>query len=61
MSKVQRTGSVIFDSQIKMHTGTGEKNVGLAHEFKDHLEEGHRQNGAIDQGKSREISWKENG
>ena len=48
MSKVQLPGSVIFDSQIKIHTGTENKDVSLAQEFKDHLEEEHRQNGAID-------------
>ena len=52
MSKVQIPGSVIFDSQIKMHTGTEDKYVSLANEFKDHLEEEHRQNFAIDQEKS---------
>ena len=50
MSKVQLYGSVIFYSQIKKHTGTENKNVSLAKEFKDHLEGGLRQNGAIDQG-----------
>ena len=49
MSKVQLPGLVSFDSQIKMHIGTENKDVGLAKEFKDHLEGGHRQNGAIDQ------------
>ena len=51
MSKVQLPGSVRFDSQIKMHTGTENKDVSLAKEFKDHLEGRHRQNGANDQGK----------
>ena len=55
MSKVQLPGSVIFDSQIKMHTGTENKDVSLAKEFVDHLEVEYRQNGAIDQGKSRKI------
>ena len=55
MSKVQLTGSVRFDSQIKIHTGTENKDVSLAKEFKDHLEWEHRQNDAIDQGKSRKI------
>ena len=63
ISKVQLTGSVRFDSQIKMHTGTENKDVSLAHEFKNHLEEEYRQNGAIDQGKSRkrfmERKWTE--
>ena len=53
MSKVQLPGSVIFDSQIKMRTGTENKDVGLSHELKNNLEEEHRQNGAIDQGKPR--------
>ena len=53
MSKVQLPESGRFDSQIKMHTGTENKDVILAKEFKDHLEGEHRQNGAIDQGKSR--------
>ena len=30
MSKVQFLGSVIFDSQIKMHTGTEKKDVSLS-------------------------------
>ena len=61
MSRVQLPGSVIFDSQIKMHTGTEKKDVSLAKEFKDHLECEHHQNGAIDQGKSRIRFMKENG
>ena len=63
MSKVQLPGSVRFDSQIKIHTGTENKDVSLAHEFKNHLEKEHRQNGAIDQVKSikrfMEIKWTE--
>ena len=58
MSKVQLTGSVIFDSQIKIHTGTENKDLSLSKEFKDHLEGEHRQNGAIDQGKSRKVFMK---
>ena len=53
MSRVKIPGSVKFDSQIKIHTGTENKDVSLAKEFKNHLEGGHRQNGAIDQVKSR--------
>ena len=49
MSKVQLPGSVRFDSQIKMHTGTENKDVSLSKEFKDFLEREHRQNGVIDQ------------
>ena len=58
MSKVQIPGSIRFDSQIKIHTGTENKYVSLAQEFKDHLESEHRQNGAIDQGKSGKIFMK---
>ena len=53
MPKVQISGSFIFDAHIKMHTGTENKDVSLAKEFKNHLEKEHRQNGAIDQGKPR--------
>ena len=53
MSKVQLPGSVRFDSQIKIHTGTEKKDVSLAREFKNHLEGEHRKNGVIDQEKSR--------
>ena len=58
MSKVQLPGSFRFDSQIKIYIGTENKDVSLAHEFKDHLEGEHRQNGAIDQGKSRKRFMK---
>ena len=51
MSKVQLPVSTRFDSQIKIHTGTENKDVSLAREFKDHLEGEHRKNGVIDQGK----------
>ena len=53
MSKVQLPGSIRFDSQIKIHTGTEKKDLSLARESKNHLEGEHRQNGVIDQGKSR--------
>ena len=39
ISKVQLPGSVRFDSQIKMHTGTEIKDVSLAQEIKNILEE----------------------
>ena len=55
LSKVQLHGSIRFDSQIKIHTGTEKKDVSLAREFKDHLEGKHRKNGFIDQGKPRKI------
>ena len=38
MSKVQLPGSIIFDSQIEIHTGTENKDVSLAQEIKEHLE-----------------------
>ena len=38
ISKVQLTGSIRFDSQIKIHTGTENKHVSLAKELKDHME-----------------------
>ena len=53
MSKVLLPGLVRFDSQIKMHTVTENKDLSLAHELKYHLEGEHRKNGVIDQGKSR--------
>ena len=63
MFKVKLTWSVIFDSQFKMHTGTENKDVSLAHEFKYHLEKDHGQNCAIDQMKPgkrfMEIKWTE--
>ena len=58
MFKFQLPGSLRFDSQIKMHTGTENKDVSLAQEFKDHLDEEHRQKGAIDQRKSKNIFTK---
>ena len=51
MSTVQLPGSVRFDSQIKMHTGTEKYDVSLAQEFKEHLEKEHYKDVAIDQGK----------
>ena len=63
MSKVHLPGSVRFYSQIKIHTGTENKDVSLAKEFKDNLEGEHRQNGAIGQVISRkrfmERKWTE--
>ena len=51
MYKVQLLGSVRFDSQIKIHTGTENKDVSLAKYYKDNLEDEHLQNGTIDKGK----------
>ena len=56
MSKFQLTGSVRFDSHIKIHTGTENKDLSLAREFKDRLEGEHRKDGAIDQGRSKNYS-----
>ena len=60
---VKLPGSVRFYSQIKMHTGTEKEDVILSKEFKYHLDKEHRQNGAIDQGKSEkrfmERKWTE--
>ena len=53
ISKVQLPGSVRFYSHIKIHTGTENKYVSLAKEFKNHLEGEHHKNGVIDQVKSR--------
>ena len=58
MSKDQLPGLVIFDSRIKLYTSTENKDVSLAKEFKDHLEEEHRRNGPIDQGKPRKNFMK---
>ena len=41
-----------------MHTGTEIKDVSLAQEFKDRLEEEHSQKGAIDQGNQEKIHGK---
>ena len=41
-----------------MHTGTENKDLSLAREFKNNLEEEHRQNGVIDQGESKKNHGK---
>ena len=51
MSAVQLPGSIIFDSQIQMHTGTQKYDVSLAKELQKHLTEKHRKDGGIYQGK----------
>ena len=53
MSKVQLPGSIIFDSQIKIHTGKERKYVSLSSKIKNHLEGENCKNNVIDQGKSR--------
>ena len=53
MSTVQLPGSIRFDSNIQMHTGTEKEDLILAKVFKDHLTKKHRKDGVIDQGKSK--------
>ena len=60
MSKVQLPGSVRFDSQIKIHTGTENKYVSSAKELKDHLEVEHRQMVSLIKENQGKYSWKEN-
>ena len=47
MSTVQLPGSIIFDSQIQMHTGTKKDYVSLAKEFQEHLTKKHRKYSVI--------------
>ena len=61
MSNVQLPGSKIFDSQIQMHTVTQKYDVSLDKEFQERLTKKHRKYGAIDKGKQKNDSWKENG
>ena len=51
MSTVQLPGSIRFDYQMKMHTGTKKDEVNLAKEFQEHLTKKHQKCGVIDQGK----------
>ena len=61
MSKVQLTGSVLFDSQIKIHTGTENKDVSLAHELKIIWKKSTaKMVPSINENKEK-YSWKENG
>ena len=60
MLNVQIPGSIIFDSQIQMHSGTQKYDVSLSKEFQEHLTKNHRKDGAIDQGKKKpfmERKW----
>ena len=61
ISKVQLPGSVIFDLQIKIHTGTENKDVSLSQELKDHLENEHPPKWCHLSSKIKNDSWKENG
>ena len=53
MSNFQLPGSKIFDSQIRIHTGTQKDDVSSAKEFQEHMTKNHRKDGVIDQGKSK--------
>ena len=55
ISTVRLPGSIIFDSQIQIHTGTKKEDVSLAKEFQEHLKKKHRKYGVIDQGKSKKV------
>ena len=48
MSSVQLPGSKIFDSQIKIHTGTPKDDVSLDKEFQHHLTKEHHKDGVND-------------
>ena len=61
ISTVQIYWSIIFDSQIQMHTGTEKYAVSLAKEFQEHLTKNHRKDGVIYQGKLKKCLWDENG
>ena len=58
MSKVQLPGLFRYDSQIKIQTGTENKDVSLAQEFKNNLEEEHRQNVSSIKENQGKDSWK---
>ena len=60
MYTIKLPGSIIFDSQIQIHTGTQKYDVSLAKEFQEHLTKKYRKHGFIDQGKQK-GSWKGNG
>ena len=51
MPTAKLPGSIIFGSQIKIHTGTEKYDVSLAKEFQDHLTKNHWKYGVINQGK----------
>ena len=53
MYTFQLPGSIRFDSQIQIHTGTQKYDVSLAKEFQEHLTKKHRKHGFIDQGKQK--------
>ena len=53
MSTVQLPGPNIFNSHMKMHTGTKKYDVSLAQEFQHFLTKKNHKDGVIDQGKHR--------
>ena len=63
MSTVQLNGSIIFDSQMQIQTGTQKDDVSLSKKFQHHLTKQHRKNGVFDQGKKdkrfMERKWKD--
>ena len=62
MSTFQLPGSIIFGSQIQMHTGTEKYDVSLAKDSQQHLTKNHLKDGFIDQGRQKmfmERKWTE--
>ena len=51
MSTFKLPGSIQFDSQIQIYTGTKKEDVSLAKGLQEHLTKNHRKYGVIDQGK----------
>ena len=58
VSNVQISGSNIFDFQMQINTGNQKNDVSLSKEFQQHLTEVYFKNGAIDQVKKINNSWK---
>ena len=58
MSTVQLTGSKIFDSQIKMHTGNQKYDVSLAKEFQHHLKKITKKMVSLIRENTKNDSWK---
>ena len=55
---VQIPGSIRFDLQIQIHTGTKKYDIILAKEFQEHMTKNHRKNGVIDQVNSKKAHGK---
>ena len=60
ISTVKLPGSIRFDSQIQMDTGTKKEDVSLAREFQEHLTKKYHKYSVIYQGKLNKGSLKEN-